>query len=821
MIVSLDTETTGVDLFHGASPYLVTFGFEDGTNRFFEWDVDPLTRRVMAPDDDLEEIQRIVDEAETIVGQNVKFDRRALEVASPGFRWDWGKVRDTLIAGHLLASNHAHDLTSMCVEYLGIGIQKWEDRMETAVKDALRIVKREFHDWRLAKKGLPEMPSAKGESKERREKGEEKHTLWKFDAWLPRALLKEIVTSLRFSILPDAPDLPTVVRSTESHDVDISRGTRWGNPFVIGRDGDRETVVRRYAERVWDDSELLAALWKLHGKRLGCRGNCAPNLCHGHVLRALCHPWRTVTADYANVDSTSTLMLWQAQERLVKDRGLWNIYLRRMRLPAVASRLEANGATGSVESLERMESEFATNMVEHEKTCVAIAGEDRLPELPKGVSNELRGVMFGRIEHRCSKCKKKHTSAVATCEKCGKPVTTTKHDSVLDLPVTHWTEKAGEPAVNKDSIADWLATLDPDSDQWRFVNGLFGHRQGSTALGYLGNYRRYGVNGEVPGVLRLHSSLNPTAADTLRWGSSNPPLQNISKKEDYNLRRFFGPAPGREWWSADAQNIELRIPAYESGEKDLIHVFEHPDDPPYYGSYHLVVFDLLHPEMFAEHGKKCKQLFEATWYQWTKNGNFALIYGAQESTADKTYRVPGAFKMIRQRFPKIAELSDRMMAMAQRTGFVETIPDRSVDPERGYPLLCTRSERGGIVPTVPLNYHVQSTAMQWMGEAMIRCQEQLDDWNLQRRVAALESLERMVQATREEFERQGFLMVLQVHDELVFDFPRGRGSESWRANLPKMRRLQRLMESCGDGISVPTPVALEYHSSTWAEGKSI
>ncbi len=61
-------------------------------------------------------------------------------------------------------------------------------------------------------------------------------------------------------------------------------------------------------------------------------------------------------------------------------------------------------------------------------------------------------------------------------------------------------------------------------------------------------------------------------------------------------------------------------------------------------------------------------------------------------------------------------------------------------------------------------------------------------------------------------------MVMQIHDELVFDFPQGRGMEPWKTNLPKIRKIQQLMESCGDDIEVPTPVTVEYHPVSWDKG---
>lgn len=71
----------------------------------------------------------------------------------------------------------------------------------------------------------------------------------------------------------------------ESFDVRIDRATKWGNPFRIGADGDRATVIAKYAAWVRDQPALMAALPELRGKTLGCW--CAPLLCHGDVLARL------------------------------------------------------------------------------------------------------------------------------------------------------------------------------------------------------------------------------------------------------------------------------------------------------------------------------------------------------------------------------------------------------------------------------------------------------------------------------------------------------------------------------------------------------
>lgn len=65
-------------------------------------------------------------------------------------------------------------------------------------------------------------------------------------------------------------------------DVYIGRPSEWGNPFIIGKDGNREEVVSKYRERLLKNPELLNRLHLLRGKRLGCY--CKPELCHGDVL---------------------------------------------------------------------------------------------------------------------------------------------------------------------------------------------------------------------------------------------------------------------------------------------------------------------------------------------------------------------------------------------------------------------------------------------------------------------------------------------------------------------------------------------------------
>ena len=77
---------------------------------------------------------------------------------------------------------------------------------------------------------------------------------------------------------------PLVVHYKKAkYDVYIGRPTKWGNPFKVGEDGDREEVIDKYIAWLKTQKQLVAdAKKELKGKVLGCW--CSPKLCHGDVL---------------------------------------------------------------------------------------------------------------------------------------------------------------------------------------------------------------------------------------------------------------------------------------------------------------------------------------------------------------------------------------------------------------------------------------------------------------------------------------------------------------------------------------------------------
>lgn len=724
--IALDTEDTGVDFHHGARPFFVTIAYEDGDeirNRSWQWAVNPVTRMPAIPPGDLQEIRREIASADRIVGQNLKFDAHAL--ATIGIAVPWDRVDDTLISGHLLASSQPHNLTAMVGDYLGIDIKPWEAKLEAAVREASKIAKRDFSGslqgnlapggkvdivprWRIAKKGDPMMPSAKGKDAEKRGKGVEDGAIWRHDFWLPAALAKKL-----------------------------------GYP---------------------------------------------PG-----------HPWHTVLAEYSNCDSATTLALWRVMERELTEQKLWPLYrAKMMNLPGLYE-MEERGATVIKSEMACIQGEYCLEIAERTEECLRIAKEhDYDLVIPKqGNNGSLTTFVF----------------------------------DVLRLPVvkhTKMTDKGGggNPSFDKDVIEEYKKTL--DGDQLAFIKALSAVRKRAKSNDFFAAYEKFGI--PAPGnILRLHPSVNPTATATTRLSMSTPNLQQVSRQESvcedchgdgcaacddtgedlHSARKVFGPAPGREWWSADAKNIELRIPAYESGEEALIELFERPDDPPFYGSQHMLNMSIVYDDVWEAEvravglekvGPHCKKKYASTHYHWTKCGGLAMQYQCGEETADRTFRRNGSYARLKEFFANVGKLNSYWVDFAQRNGYVETIPDKSLGNVRGYPLLCQRNEWGRNKPTIPLNYHVQGTAGWWMVQAMNRCRAQLLEWR-----------------------KEGFdgYMALTVHDEIVFDFPAAKMVNGKPGNLWRARILQKLMEQGGLDINIPTPVSLEHHAKSWAEGAAV
>lgn len=657
---STDTEATGIDIVHGAKPFIVSFGLKGDKVQSYVWDVNPETRQPLWNAADWYAIAKQLAKDEDNIFQNAKFDLRLLTHHDPtkSIRIKWGRVHDILFSAHLLRSLQPRDLTTQTAAWLNTDISYLEQDLLKAVNEARNIAKRKFPEWRIAAKtGLPEMPGAKGEKR-----------LAHFDYWLPRAVAKAL----------------------------------------------------KYRKS---------------------------------------HPWWDIALLYNRADCVVTRHLRLAHLAELEERGLTKVYEERRKQIRVVYDMERTGITFNYERRNELYNQYKEESDYNARVCINLSGGN-LKKMPAGRSNALNETLFG----------------------------------YFGLVSNKFSKKTGAPKADKEVIEYWKDTLPRRSKARTFVCNLGEYRQRTTAMSYMNSYGRFGVPALQIKKLariwrRLFPSLNTTATDTLRGASQNPNQQNISKKPGFNLRYLFGPLPGEEWWALDYENIELRIPAYEANETEMVELFEHPERPPYFGSNHLLVAHVLHPEEFERclrEGTSFKDLYKATLYQWTKNGNFAVQYGAIEEsgTADRAYHVKGAQRRIKSRFRKIAALNESCIEYAQEHGYVWTMVDKTIGS--GYPLECEFTRNGRVKPTIPLNYHIQGTAMWCMNKAMVRC------YNYLRKNCPEAKI------------------IMQVHDELVFRFPKGVG----HLHTPKLRKL---MEMSGEDIGIPLRVSVAYHPNNYSK----
>lgn len=746
-IISLDTEATGIDWKRGAMPFMVqscaNYDREVGGSKcpawksiYWQWDVCPLTRVVDVQSSDLDDIVQVIDKADVIWIHNAKFDSHAL--AAIGIKLPWHKVMCSLMGSHLLASNHKHNLTDTTIEHLGHDIEQYEKNVKAATQRAMGIVKRDFPDWKIAKEDDPDAPSINNSSKRDEDKA------WKSNMWLPIALL-----------------------------------LAWD-----------EIGVR------WDEDNELAS-------------------------------WPTVTSDYGCADTDVTLPLGIFMEKRIKEMGCWEIFLERMNLPRIAFDMERRGVTASADNTDAIINEYGLGVAEAQDVCLSIAAEyGHDLQLPAGAApnDSIREFFFGSCVLTCPLCGKETRvkewngdgrvkDDEAWCPKCLKKKKSVKQlchvqrNPCLNLPKIYKVgAKSDAPTLNADAMEQYRTTLG-DGRPLDFIESLTGMRSRQTAISYAESYKRFWIDDDprYPNYKRLFPSFNPVGTDHLRWSSYNPNGTNISAKEDFNLRVCFAPRPDREGWAFDYRSIERRLPVYECKEPKMLEVFENPDEAPYWGSLYYLTASVLYPDDFwplckvhPDHPDSFKKK-RPRLYKQAKFFDLAKQYGCGSRKGDALSKVKGSFAMMDGEFPLFAALQRHYLDFANRYGYVETIPDRSVCAERGYPILASRTEDGRISPTTPFNYHISGTAMQCTNKGMRRSTDRIDEW-------------------RDDGSGWDGYLTLQIHDEIWVDMPRGSGPEPWLTNLEKAMTIKALLEMSGDDIGIPTPVSVTYHNETWASG---
>ncbi|WP_396213394.1 DNA polymerase I [Gemmatimonas sp.] len=236
---------------------------------------------------------------------------------------------------------------------------------------------------------------------------------------------------------------------------------------------------------------------------------------------------------------------------------------------------------------------------------------------------------------------------------------------------------------------------------------------------------------------RLHTSYNQTVAATGRLSSSDPNLQNIPSRRELGreIRRGFVPREGWRLLSADYSQIELRLLAHLSADPAFVTAFKAGGD--IHKQTAAIIFGVPLAEVTSDMRARAKTI------------NFATIYGQGAHALSRQLRITHVeakafIDTYFERFAGVKAFLDGCVVDAKQKGYVETIFKR----RRYIPELKERNFNiRAFGERVAANAPIQGSAADLIKIAMIRVHEAL--------------------AT----ERLASRMLLQVHDELVFEFP--------------------------------------------------
>ncbi len=238
-----------------------------------------------------------------------------------------------------------------------------------------------------------------------------------------------------------------------------------------------------------------------------------------------------------------------------------------------------------------------------------------------------------------------------------------------------------------------------------------------------------------PDTNKIHTTFNQTLTVTGRLSSNNPNLQNIPIRDEKGreIRRAFIPDKGNILLSADYSQIELRIMAHMSNDANMIEAFL--QDVDIHSATAAKVFKVPLEDVTREQRSKAK------------TANFGIIYGISAFGLAQRMNIPRkeAAELISEyfkTFPGVQQYMNSAIQFARENGYVETLLKRRrylPDIQSQNAIVRGMAERNAI------NSPIQGSAADIIKLAMVRIHERLKS---------------------EKFKSK---MILQVHDELIFD----------------------------------------------------
>ena len=278
-----------------------------------------------------------------------------------------------------------------------------------------------------------------------------------------------------------------------------------------------------------------------------------------------------------------------------------------------------------------------------------------------------------------------------------------------------------------------------------------------------------------PDTGRVHTSYSIAGASTGRLASTDPNLQNIPirSEEGRRIREAFVAEPGKALVALDYSQIELRILAHIANIPELKQAFQ--DGIDIHALTASEMFGVPLDEMTSDVRRQAKAI------------NFGVIYGISGFGLARNLRIPraeaqGFIDRYFERFPGIRTYMNETKAFAKEHGFVQTLFGRKIHT----PEISAKGPRAGFAQRAAINAPIQGTAADVIRRAMIRMPDAIKD----------------LPAT----------MLLQVHDELLFEVEKGAEDDLIAA-------ARKVMENAADPV-VKLDVKLDVDAgvgASWAE----
>ncbi|MFL2730160.1 MAG: DNA polymerase I [Gammaproteobacteria bacterium] len=398
-----------------------------------------------------------------------------------------------------------------------------------------------------------------------------------------------------------------------------------------------------------------------------------------------------VATDYAAEDADITLRLFNTLSTLLKKKPTQEKLLKEIEYPLVhvLSRVEQNGAKIDKNKLGKHSKELGEKIADLSAQAFKIAGEEFNLDSPK----QLLEILY---------------------QKQG-------------LPVLRKTPK-GQPSTNEE-------TLQRLSEEYELPKIILQYR---TLAKLKSTYTDSLINIENPKTQRIHTSYQQAITSTGRLSSTEPNLQNIPIKtaEGRRIREAFVPEKGNTLISADYSQIELRIMAHLSEDKNLTNAFNNNIDV--HSSTAAEVFGVAIEEVNNDQRRSAKAI------------NFGLMYGMSAFGLTRQLGITRAeaqayLDTYFARYTGVRDYMDNIKAKAREDMFVETIMGRRLYLNE---INAANGLRRQAAERAAINAPLQGSAADIIKKAML-------------------DIDKLILN-----EMPDVKMIMQVHDELVFECPK-------------------------------------------------